>query len=63
MKTKHLQKIMAGWRQDFHLNPELGFNEHRTSSKIANLLNDFGIMVHQGIGCTGLVGILENGKS
>jgi len=54
---------MAGWRQDFHLHPELGFNEKRTSSRIAKLLNDFGIKVHQGIGGTGVVGILRNGKS
>ena len=54
---------MAGWRRDFHLHPELGFNEFRTSSKVADLLNDFGIIVHKGIGGTGLVGTLENGNS
>ena len=54
---------MTGWRHDFHLHPELGFDEHRTSSKVADLLNDFGISVHRGIGGTGIVGILENGKS
>tara|TARA_Y100001970_G_scaffold277140_1_gene380886 strand:+ start:669 stop:1802 length:1134 start_codon:yes stop_codon:yes gene_type:complete len=54
---------MIEWRRDLHLNPELGFNEFRTSSKIAELLKNFGIKVHQGIGGTGLVGTLENGKA
>ena len=55
--------MMAGWRQDFHLHPELGFNEHRTSAKVTDLLNDFGIIVHKGFGGTGVVGTLENGTS
>jgi len=29
---------MTGWRHDFHLHPELGFDEHRTSSKVADPL-------------------------
>ena len=41
--------MMTGWRQDFHLHPELGFNEHRTSAKVADLLNDFGIIGGQKI--------------
>ena len=63
MKTKHLQDLMTGWRHDFHLHPELGFEEHQTSSKVADLLTDFGLSVHRGIGGTGIVGILENGES
>ena len=54
---------MTEWRRDFHLHPELGFNEFRTSSKVASLLKNFGIEVHQGVGGTGIVGILKNGKS
>ena len=26
---------MIGWRHDFHLHPELGFEEHRTAAKVA----------------------------
>ena len=63
LKTKYLQDVMSGWRHDFHLHPELGFDEHRTAAKVAELLNDFGVSVHSGIGRTGVVGILENGKS
>jgi hypothetical protein len=62
LKTKYLQDVMSGWRHDFHLHPELGFEEHRTAAKVAELLNDFGVSVHRGIGRTGVVGILENGN-
>ena len=54
---------MEEWRQDFHLHPELGFKEIRTSSRVENRLKDFGIKVYRGYGGTGLVGILENGTS
>ena len=61
MKTKHLQEAMCGWRHDFHLNPELGFKEHRTAENVADLLDEFGIQIHRGIGGTGIVGILQSG--
>jgi len=41
LKTKHLEDEMIGWRHDFHLHPELGFEEHRTAAKVADLLEDF----------------------
>jgi metal-dependent amidase/aminoacylase/carboxypeptidase family protein len=43
LKTKYLQDVMTEWRHDFHLHPELGFEEHRTAAKVADLLTDFGI--------------------
>ncbi len=61
MKTKHLQEAMCGWRHDFHLHPELGFKEHRTAANVADLLEEFGIQIHRGIGRTGIVGILQSG--
>ena len=61
MKTKHLQEAMCGWRHDFHLHPELGFKEHRTAENVADLLEEFGIQIHRGIGGTGIVGILQSG--
>ncbi|MEM6663124.1 MAG: amidohydrolase, partial [Pseudomonadota bacterium] len=53
---------MKAWRHDFHANPELGFQEHRTSAKVAALLQDFGLDVHTGIGGTGVVGVLQRGN-
>jgi amidohydrolase len=52
---------MLTWRHDFHQHPELGFEEHRTAGAVANHLRDFGIEVHEGVGGTGVVGILRHG--
>lgn len=50
-------------RQDLHQNPEIGFEEIRTSGIVAGALEALGITVHRGIGKTGLVGIIEGKKS
>ncbi len=54
---------MTEWRRDIHANPELGFQEKRTSAMVARRLEDFGIEVHRDIGRTGVVGVLRNGSS
>src|ERR1700730_18457869 len=54
---------LAGWRRDIHAHPELGFEEHRTADLVAQKLAEFGILVHRGIGRTGVVGELRNGNS
>lgn len=48
-------------RQDIHQNPELGFDEKRTSKIVEKLLNEWGYTVHTGYGDTGLVGVLKRG--
>ncbi|SJN22104.1 M20 aminoacylase family protein [Psychrobacter sp. JB385] len=50
------------WRQQIHSQPELGFKEFKTSSFIVDKLQSFGIEVHQGLGGTGVVGVLKNGS-
>jgi len=50
-------------RRDLHAHPELSFQEHRTSDLIAKTLADWGIPVHRGLGGTGVVGIVKNGRS
>ncbi|MBC3950813.1 M20 aminoacylase family protein [Pseudomonas folii] len=50
------------WRRDFHSAPELGFEELRTSDRVAQLLESFGIEVHRGLGGTGVVGTLRTGE-
>ncbi len=51
---------MTAWRQDFHRHPELGFAEHRTSAKVAELLRGFGVdEVVTGIARTGVVGVIR----
>jgi hippurate hydrolase len=49
-------------RRDIHANPELGFEETRTSQLVADRLTQWGIEVHRGIAKTGLVGVVR-GKS
>lgn len=50
------------WRRDFHMHPELGFQEYRTSEIVANLLKSFGIKVITGFAKTAVLGILETNK-
>jgi hippurate hydrolase len=49
-------------RRDLHAHPELAYEEHRTSDKVAQLLDGWGIDVHRGLGGTGVVGVLRNGS-
>jgi amidohydrolase len=52
---------MIALRRDFHANPELGFEEVRTSAIVAEKLAEAGIAVHRGLGKTGVVGTLKVG--
>ena len=47
---------------DFHQHPEMGFLEKRTAAKMAAELRAAGLEVTEGVGGTGVVGILRNGK-
>jgi amidohydrolase len=58
-----LKSEMTGWRRDFHAHPELGFHETRTSGLIAERLRSWGLDVHEGIGRTGVVGVLHGRAS
>jgi amidohydrolase len=49
-------------RRDFHMHPELGFREIRTSGIVAKELEALGIEVTKGVGKTGVVGFLEGAK-
>ncbi len=47
-------------RRDFHAHPELGFEETRTSGIVAEKLRAWGVdEVHEGLGGTGVVGIIK----
>lgn len=53
---------MTAWRRDIHQHPELAYAEHRTAGKVAALLREFGVdEVVEGVGKTGVVGVLRNG--
>jgi hippurate hydrolase len=42
-------------RREFHMAPELGFEEHRTKARVAQILRDLGLEVHEGVGVVGLL--------
>lgn len=54
------------WVEDFyrdlHEHPELSHREVRTADKVARRLEAAGISVHEGVGGTGVVGLLRNGE-
>jgi hippurate hydrolase len=56
------EEEMIAIRRDFHQHPELGFEEFRTSDRIAELLSGWGYEVHRGLGGTGVVGTLKVGN-
>src|SRR5882672_9966496 len=60
IKSYHAE--LTAQRRDFHANPELGFEEHRTSDVVARQLEALGIEVHRGVGKTGVVGVLREGN-
>ncbi|MCW3476980.1 M20 aminoacylase family protein [Limobrevibacterium gyesilva] len=54
---------LTEWRRDIHANPEIGFQEQRTSELVAQKLTAWGIEVARGIATTGVVGTLRRGSS
>lgn len=56
---KYVDEIIA-LRRDFHMHPELGFEEFRTSGIVRDYLNDLGIETRI-VAKTGVVGYLNNG--
>ena len=59
------QDGIRGWQEDayraFHQHPELPDQEVRTAATAAAALRNAGYEVHEGIGTTGVVGVLKNG--
>jgi amidohydrolase len=61
-KAKGIQPLMTEWRRDFHMYPELGFEEFRTAAKVAEIIGSMGYRVRTGVGKTGLVAEIGEGK-
>ena len=61
-QAKELFPYTQSLRRDFHMHPELGFREIRTSGIVAKELEALGIEVTKGVGKTGVVGFLEGSK-
>jgi hypothetical protein len=48
--------------RDIHQHPELSHQEHRTAKLVAEMLRGSGYEVREGIGGTGVVGVMRNGS-
>jgi amidohydrolase len=59
--TDDLLGKLEGIYRDLHANPELSMQEHRTSGIAAAWLREQGYDVTEGVGATGVVGLLRNG--
>lgn len=57
-KALEIQSELVSWRRDFHENPELGFEEYRTSEKIKEFLKSEGIEYKE-LANTGICAIIK----
>jgi amidohydrolase len=72
MASDSVASVLAGlegsrsWREDLyrdvHQHPELSHQEQRTAGLVADRLRAAGYEVHEGVGGTGVVGVLRNGQ-
>lgn len=62
-KLESLEHEMKEWRHYLHAHPETAFQEHNTSTFVAEKLESFGINVQRNVGSTGLVGTLSRGNN
>jgi amidohydrolase len=53
------QEELVEFRRWFHMHPEIGFKEYKTSKKIAEYLTELGLEVKTGVAETGVVALLE----
>lgn len=58
-QIQELNEELIALRRDFHENPELGFEEFRTSKIVGDYLESLGIEVQRNVAKTGVVGLLE----
>ncbi|HDY8019432.1 TPA: M20 aminoacylase family protein [Vibrio vulnificus] len=58
-----LLKDMISWRHHIHQYPEIALDVHETAAFVASSLKSAGLEVHEGIGKTGVVGVLRMGEN
>ena len=59
-EAQGLNDQLVSWRRDFHMYPELGFEEVRSAGIIADYLEGWGYQVQTGIACTGVVAVMDS---
>src|SRR5262245_25062714 len=61
-RARDLQDTLVEWRRDIHMHPELSFQEMRTAGLVADTLREMGIEVETGVGKTGVVARIGEGR-
>ncbi len=54
-RARQINNQLIAWRREFHMHPELGFQETRTAARVAEILQSLGYRVRTGVGGTGVV--------
>ncbi|MEK6711952.1 MAG: amidohydrolase [Nitrospinota bacterium] len=57
-----LKPWLVETRRAIHMRPELGYEEHETSKRVAQALAEWGLEVRTGVAETGVVGVLRTGR-
>jgi amidohydrolase len=60
-KAKALQSQLSAWRREFHMHPELGFQETQTAARIAEIMEKLGYRVKCAIARTGVIADIGSG--
>jgi len=61
-EAKELFSYTQGLRRDFHIHPEMGFQEVRTAGIVAKELKELGLEVATGLAETGVVAMIEGAR-
>jgi amidohydrolase len=61
-KAYSIEEQIVTWRRDFHMYPEVGFKEVRTSARVAEIAASLGCRVRKNVGRTGVVAELGDGS-
>lgn len=61
IEVRELEEELITLRRDFHMHPELGYEEFRTSQIVFDYLNELGLEVKK-VAKTGVVGLLRGSK-
>ena len=60
--ARSIEENLVAWRRDFHMHPELGFHETRTSERVIEIAKSFGCRIRAGVGRTGVLAELGKGS-
>src|SRR3954467_8081057 len=61
-RTADVEQKVIQWRRQIHQHPELGDQEKRTSTLVADHLRQLGLEVRTGVARTGVIGVLRGAK-